>query len=103
MRKHYHLKHDLMLRELKDLEKDFEISGENAGLHIVLTDRKNRGEEALRACAEDAGIKVYPMAEFYMETPPCTKRKAAVILGYGALSPEEITEGLRLLKAAWQK
>lgn len=103
MRKHYHLKHDLMLRELKDLEKDFEISGENAGLHIVLTDRKNRGEEALRACAEDAGIKVYPMAEFYMETPPCTKRKAAVILGYGALSPEESTEGLRLLKAAWQK
>lgn len=103
MRKYYNFKHDLILNELKGLEKDFTISGENAGLHILLTDKSGYREEELRECAEDAGVKVYPMREFYMETPPCPKQKAAVILGYGGLSPEDIKEGIRLLKAAYQK
>lgn len=101
MRKYYKLKHDLMMNELKAFEKDFVISGENAGLHILLTDKKGRTEEELQRCAEDAGIKVYPMGEFYMETPPGAKRKAAVILGYGALSQEDIVDGLRALKTAY--
>ncbi len=101
MRKYYKLKHDLMLNELKAFERDFVISGENAGLHMLLTDKKERTEEELRTCAEDAGIKVYPMAEFYMETPLRAKRKAAVILGYGALSQEDIVDGLHALRAAY--
>lgn len=101
MRKYYKLKHDLMMNELKAFEKDFVISGENAGLHVLLTDKKGRTEEELQRCAEDAGIKVYPMGEFYMETPPGAKRKAAVILGYGALSQDDIVDGLRALKAAY--
>lgn len=101
MRKYYKLKHDLMLNELKVFENDFVISGENAGLHVLLTDKKGRTEEELQKCAEDAGIKVYPMGEFYMETPPRMKRKAAVILGYGALSQEDIINGLHALKAAY--
>jgi len=101
MRKHYKFKHDLMLNGLKAFEKDFVISGENAGLHILLTDRKGRREEVLRERAEEAGIKVYPMAEFYMEEPPRMERKAAVILGYGALSQTDIVEGLRALRSAY--
>lgn len=68
---------------------------------MLLTDKKERTEEELRTCAEDAGIKVYPMAEFYMETPLRAKRKAAVILGYGALSQEDIVDGLHALRAAY--
>lgn len=101
MRKYYKLKHDLMLNELKAFEKDFAVSGENAGLHVLLTDRKGRTEEELRERAEEAGIKVYPMGEFYMEKPPRMERKAAVILGYGALSQEDIAEGLRLLREVY--
>ncbi|MDE5933379.1 MAG: PLP-dependent aminotransferase family protein, partial [Lachnospiraceae bacterium] len=101
MRKYYKFKHDVMLNELKAFEKDFVISGENAGLHMLLTDKKGRTEEELRTYAEDAGIKVYPMGEFYMETPPRAKRKAAVILGYGALSQSDIVDGLRVLKMAY--
>ncbi|MDE7341968.1 MAG: PLP-dependent aminotransferase family protein [Lachnospiraceae bacterium] len=101
MRKYYKFKHDLMLSELKAFEKDFVISGENAGLHMLLTDRKERTEEELRTCAEDAGIKVYPMGEFYMQTPLRAERKAAVILGYGALPQEDIVDGLHALKAAY--
>lgn len=103
MRKYYNVKHDLLLAELRDMEKDFVISGENAGLHILLTDKRSRSEEELQKRAEETGVKVYPMGDFYMETPPRTKRKAAVILGYGALTPEEIREGIRLLKAAYQE
>ncbi len=102
MRKHYHGKQELLLGGLREMEKDFVISGENAGLHILLTDKQNRSEEELQRRAEGVGIKVYPMGDFYMETPPRTNRKAAVILGYGALPLEDIREGIRLLKAAWQ-
>ena len=40
MREIYKGKHDALLGELKPLEKRFEITGEFAGLHVLLKDRK---------------------------------------------------------------
>ena len=47
MREIYKGKHDLLLASLKPLEKEFEISGEYAGLHVLLTCRGERTEEQL--------------------------------------------------------
>ena len=99
MRKQYRMKHDMLLAELKYFGKAFRISGSNAGLHVILTDRKGRSEEKLARQAEDAGVKVYQMRDFRMEE---TEDSAAMlILGYGALSMEEIKEGMALLRKAW--
>lgn len=99
MRKRYRMKHDLLLGELKDLEKDFTVSGENAGLHVLLTDRKGRSEEALEKAAAEADVKVYGMSDFCMEEEQ--NIPATIILGYGGLSPEEIQTGTSLLKKVW--
>lgn len=99
MRKRYRMKHDLLLGELKDLEKDFTVSGENAGLHVLLTDRKGRSEEALEKAAAEADVKVYGMSDFCMEEEQ--NIPATIILGYGGLSPEEIQTGISLLKKVW--
>lgn len=109
MRKQYRIKHDILLNELKPFEQFFKISGGNAGLHILLTDRQDRSEEKLAALAKDAGIKVYCMGAFRMEEAEKQTQEdgqkesepATMILGYGALSPEEIREGTAILKKVW--
>ncbi|MDE7247180.1 MAG: PLP-dependent aminotransferase family protein [Lachnospiraceae bacterium] len=99
MRKLYRTKHDLLLGELRDFEKDFNVSGENAGLHVLLTDMRGRSEEALERAAKEADVKVYGMGAFRMEE--AQGMPATMILGYGGLSPEEIEEGISLLKKVW--
>ncbi|MDE6995042.1 MAG: PLP-dependent aminotransferase family protein, partial [Lachnospiraceae bacterium] len=99
MRKQYRMKHDLLLTELKSFRKAFRISGSNAGLHVILTDRMGRSEEELARTAQEAGVRVYRMRDFRMEESGDTA--AMLILGYAALSPEEIRKGIDLLRKVW--
>lgn len=99
MRKQYRDKHDLILNELKPFEKAFHISGSNAGQHVLLTDLQGRQEEELARMAERVNVKVYKMQDFRIEKN--VDAPAMLILGYGALSFEEIKEGVALLKKAW--
>lgn len=99
MRKLYRTKHDFLLGELKDFERDFTVSGENAGLHVLLTDKRGRSEEALEKAAYDQDVKVYGMGAFRMKEE--TGVPATMILGYGGLSVEEIGAGTDILKKVW--
>lgn len=99
MRKQYREKHDLILNELKPFEKAFRISGSNAGQHVLLKDLKGRKEEELAYLAENVNVKVYRMQDFRIEKN--SDAPAMLILGYGALSFEEIREGIALLKKVW--
>ena len=91
-----------MLDELKELEEDFSVSGENAGLHVLLTDKRGRTEEQLEHAAAVAEVKVYGLEAFRMEGTTEKGDLATMILGYGGLSPEEITEGIGILKKVWR-
>lgn len=123
MRKVYREKHDKMLRLLKPFETAFTISGENAGLHLLLTDKRGRTEEELKASAAKQGIRVYGMREFCMENMVksgagemafvCSSQErgvgkaffqgeaATILLGYAGLTEQEIEEGLSLLAKIW--
>ncbi len=100
MRKRYRMKHDFLLGALKDFEGDFIVSGENAGLHVLLTDQRGRSEAALEQAARHVDVKVYGMGAFRMEEEQNTP--AAMILGYGGLSMEELAEGMQRLKRCWR-
>lgn len=102
MRKVYRTKHDLLLGELKGWETDFVVSGENAGLHILLTDRRGRNEESLVKAAAAEDVKVYGMSAFRMTVGALEAGPATLILGYGSLSETEIREGIGRLKKAWR-
>ena len=96
MRKIYRDKHDFLLEQIKGLERDFVISGENAGLHLLLTSKNGILEKELLEKAEKEGIRLYGMSDTlfaYQNT---------VLLGYGALGKEEIEQGIGLLKKAWK-
>ena len=98
MREIYKGKHDLLLASLKPLEKEFEISGEYAGLHVLLTCRGERTEEQLEKAAETEGIRVYGLSGSYIGKKDTESR--TVILGYASLTEEKIQEGAAALAKA---
>lgn len=100
MRKHYKEKHDLMLEQLDDFEEAFHITGENAGLHLLLTGRQGQTEAALLESAKAAGVKVYGLSESLVGQKEAHLSRT-VLLGYGGLGREEIIKGLTLLRQAW--
>lgn len=97
MRKYYKEKHDVLLAELEEFRKDFTITGENAGLHVLLTCRSGLTEAELIKRALDAGVKVYGLSESLVEP----QERHTVLLGYGGLTTDEIIKGTGLLRQAW--
>ena len=103
MRKIYRAKHELLLEELRPFKEKFAVTGENAGLHLLLTAKGTVKEEELITAAAAAGVKVYGLSGSMAETLD-QKRKAApatVLMGFGALKHEQIREGIRRLKEVW--
>lgn len=101
MRALYRGKHDALLTALKPLEREFEIQGENAGLHVLMTSRKGIAEERLVELANEMGVKVYGLSAYFIRQeqnhyPP------TVILGYASLTIEQIQKGASQLLRAWK-
>lgn len=75
-----------------------EICGANAGLHLLVWLKGQRGEMIadVHGKAEMAGIGLYSADAFYIKPP----RRTGVVLGYAPLRESEIREGIRRLAAA---
>lgn len=101
MRKAYKEKHDYLLEQLTCFESTFDFSGENAGLHILLTAKKEIPAKELITAAEEEGIKIYGVSDSLLGNVN-EKYLHTVMLGYGALEKYEIKEGIDKLKLAWK-
>lgn len=100
MRTIYKNKHDVLLNELKPLEEEFLISGEYAGLHLLMTHKRGWEEERLVRLAHEKGIHVYGLSRYFIHRQ-CNTGLATIILGYANLSEEEIRYGIRILRECW--
>lgn len=98
MRKIYRGKHDLLLDCLKPFEEKFAISGEHAGLHLLLKAKDEEEEKTFIRSAAENGVKVYGLSDSLVVGVP---GKATVLLGFGGLKEQEIINGLKLLEKAW--
>ena len=99
MREIYKGKHDVLLGELKPLEKRFEITGEFAGLHVLLKDRETEPECQLLEKAAEKRICVYGLSGFYIGKAQMEETNT-IVLGYAGLTEEKIREGVGLLREA---
>ncbi len=97
MRKIYRAKHAQLLACLEPFRGRFAITGENAGLHLLLT-ADSATEDWLVGAASDCGVKVYGLSQYRSDQSDVSK---TVLLGFGALSGEQIAEGIRRLRVAW--
>ena len=92
MRKLYKEKHDILLEELKPLLKKYRLSGEYAGLHVLLTSRsmwrrkhfyggRRRKESGCTGCMKRRWASL-------------EQEEATLLIGYAGLRKKEIREGL---------
>ncbi len=100
MRAVYKGKHDTLLNGLKELEPVFDIQGEYAGIHVLLTHKKGMPEKQLVETAAKAGVRVYGMSDFVIGEGK-NRFPSTVILGYASLKEKEIIQGCRRLVQAW--
>ncbi len=100
-RKIYREKHDLLLQELKPFLKRFQITGEDAGLHLLLSLQDgSASEQELVRRAKENGVRVYAFSDALVAESEKAENPT-VILGYGGLSKEQILEGIARLKQVW--
>ena len=76
MRKVYKEKHDILLEELRPFLKKYRLSGEYAGLHVLLSSKGAADEEALIRKAEEKGVRFMvcmrlPWSQWKKRKPPC--------------------------------
>lgn len=105
MRKIYKTKHDILLQELKESDLDIKITGESAGLHLLLGFGEKRldageKEQELVELAEKEGVKVYALSDYYIEEE---MRTPMILMGFARLKEPELREGVHLLCRAWRK
>lgn len=96
MRRVYKAKHDFLLRELKKRPWVCRIRGENAGLHLVVEVNSMRKESELLAEALERGVRIYGMGSYRIGSAG-EQETVTLLLGFGGLSEEELTEGLMVL------
>ncbi len=120
MRAVYKSRHDALLEELREFHGICRISGENAGVHILLTFQNGMTEQEAAARAAKEGVRVYGLSRYYVgadaaaqedgsgsgwQTAAAEKDGArqsrTVILGYANVAETEIREAAKCLKKAW--
>ncbi|MBQ3665383.1 MAG: PLP-dependent aminotransferase family protein [Lachnospiraceae bacterium] len=99
MRAVYRNKHDLILSLLKECNGKISISGENSGLHIILTVNNQMSEEKLIAKAKEEGIIIHGISQYYIDKKNVAK--STVLIGFAGLSQEEIKTGIAKIRKAW--
>ena len=98
MRKNYHQKHDFMLKSLRCFKDTIIVSGENAGLHLVVSFQNGMTEEEITERAKNAGICLYSVKEH--EIIPGANKHPTFLFGFAGLSEKEIAENISKLHSA---
>lgn len=108
MRAIYGRKHELLLGELKKMSGFCRVTGEHAGVHLLVEFTNGMTEREAIERAGAAGVKVYPLSEYEIgngpeirERPGQKRQNATVILGYATLSEKELVEAAGRLRKAW--
>ena len=116
MRRIYGRKHDILLGELKKLSGVCRITGENAGVHLLVEFSGGMSEEEIIRRASAQKVRVYPLSEYTIDASRVPaegqekdghkeswkqRTRSAVLLGYATLSEQELLEAARRLLSAW--
>ena len=97
----YRSRHDTLLSALREMNPAVRISGENAGVHLLLHFRDGRSERELIEKAAEKGVKVYGLSEYYVDGKE-NAGETVILLGYANMNEEKIWEAVKLLGEAWK-
>lgn len=96
----YKSRHDALIEELRPLLDFCQISGEHAGVHLLLTFQKEISEQELIRAAAKKEIRVYGLSDYCIEKSH--QRRPTILLGYANLTETQIREAAGELVRLWQ-
>lgn len=97
----YKSRHDRLIAGLKPLGDVCRISGENAGVHLLLHFPEGRTEEELIQSAARRGIRVYGLSDYFVGEK--SQEGATVLLGYANMPEDRIEEACEVLCRIWKE
>ncbi len=98
MRKIYKRKLQVLSEALLPYAPSISFSGDEAGMHIILTVHKDTTEKRLEELASNSKIRVYGMNEY--RTNPVAG-EPSFLIGFGGLSSTDIQQAVNNLMEAW--
>jgi len=99
MRKIYKRKLDIITKTILQYHPFVTISGEQAGMHILLTIRTTKTEAELVKLAEQADIRIYGLQE-YISSELEEQTFPKLVLGFGGLKIEKTADAIHQLMHA---
>ncbi len=96
MRNIYKTKRDYLLQAFAPYRDRVQISGENSGLHLLLSFADGRSAADVIRQAAAARIHLWGLSRYYID-PRHMTLKHTIILGYGALSMQQLQTQTELL------
>ena len=99
MRKIYKRKLEIITKTINQYEPTVTISGEQAGMHLLLTIRSSKTEQELVNLANQADIRIYGLQE-YISSALEGELFPKLVLGFGGLKLEEVASSIHQLMDA---
>ena len=90
----------MLLGEVRKIKGVNRILGERSGVHILLEMAEPWTEQELVRLAAEAGVRVYPLSEYCIDD---RVYEPAVLLGYAAVTEDEIRQSVRILSKVWNR
>ena len=100
MRMCYRSRRRELIELLRPYSERLHPVGAQAGTYLLVRVDSEPDDLALCAKALEAGVRVWPISPCFMGPVP-EEYRAAVLLGYGNLSREQMRRGVELLAKAW--
>ena len=90
MRTNYRMKRDVLIENIQAKIPKAKVFENNSGLHILLS-MEWLEEEKILKCAGNAGVKIYPISNYYAGGDVV---KSTVLMGFAGLTVDEIKKGI---------
>ena len=100
MRNIYKGKRETLVSAIHNLLPNVDISGANAGLHLLLQINNGMSETELLAAASKNSVKVYGCSQYFFDTTS-PRGQPSLLMGFATLNKNEIFAAVDLLRKAW--
>ncbi|MED3661454.1 PLP-dependent aminotransferase family protein [Ureibacillus terrenus] len=99
MRKIYRKKHDKLKHTLATYYPDVKITGDQAGMHVLISVPINKSVEELKEIAEDHGISITPVTNYLLK--PIDYKQPTFLLGFGGIPLNDMEDAINELMQCW--
>ncbi|WP_195891924.1 MocR-like pyridoxine biosynthesis transcription factor PdxR [Neobacillus dielmonensis] len=99
MRKIYRKKLDKLTHIFKTYYPEVIITGDQAGMHILISIPSPISEDQLIKVAAESSIAIYPLSAYLLK--PIEYKYPTFLLGFGGIPLEKIEEGIHQLMQCW--